>query len=58
MSVPAPASRAGRCCTAGRRQGWRRQLRGITRNNVAALDVDIPLGVFTTVTGVSGSGKS
>ncbi|WLA01899.1 excinuclease ABC subunit UvrA [Xanthomonas translucens] len=34
------------------------QLRGITRNNVAALDVDIPLGVFTTVTGVSGSGKS
>ncbi|MBD9368624.1 excinuclease ABC subunit UvrA [Xanthomonas sp. XNM01] len=34
------------------------QLRGITRNNVAGLDVDIPLGVFTTVTGVSGSGKS
>jgi len=34
------------------------QLRGITRNNVDALDVDIPLGVFTTVTGVSGSGKS
>lgn len=34
------------------------QLRGITRNNVRALDVDLPLGVFTTVTGVSGSGKS
>ncbi|MHC9086353.1 excinuclease ABC subunit UvrA [Luteimonas sp. RIT-PG2_3] len=34
------------------------QLRGITRNNVEDLDVDIPLGVFTTVTGVSGSGKS
>ncbi|MET0289076.1 MAG: excinuclease ABC subunit UvrA, partial [Pseudoxanthomonas sp.] len=34
------------------------QLRGITRNNVDALDVEIPLGVFTTVTGVSGSGKS
>ncbi len=34
------------------------QLRGITRNNVDGLDVDIPLGVFTTVTGVSGSGKS
>ncbi len=34
------------------------QLRGITRNNVDGLDVDIPLGVFTTVTGISGSGKS
>ncbi len=34
------------------------QLRGIARNNVEGLDVDIPLGVFTTVTGVSGSGKS
>ncbi|MEA9860822.1 excinuclease ABC subunit UvrA [Xanthomonas campestris pv. raphani] len=34
------------------------QLRRITRNNVQALDVDLPLGVFTTVTGVSGSGKS
>ena len=33
-------------------------LRGITRNNLAELDVDFPLGVFTTVTGVSGSGKS
>ncbi|CEJ41745.1 excinuclease ABC subunit UvrA [Xanthomonas citri pv. bilvae] len=37
--------------------GWL-QLRGITRNNVRALDVDLPLGVFTTVTGVSGSSKS
>ncbi len=37
--------------------GWL-QLRGITRNNVRGLDVDLPLGVFTTVTGVSGSGKS
>ncbi|MCW0365488.1 UvrABC system protein A [Xanthomonas sacchari] len=34
------------------------QLREVSRNNVVALDVDIPLGVFTTVTGVSGSGKS
>ena len=34
------------------------QLRGITRNNLSALDVDIPLGVFTSVSGVSGSGKS
>jgi len=34
------------------------QLRGITRNNLEQLDVDIPLRVFTSVTGVSGSGKS
>ncbi|MFT4118380.1 excinuclease ABC subunit A [Bradyrhizobium sp.] len=33
-------------------------LRGITRNNLNSLDVDIPLGVFTSVTGISGSGKS
>jgi excinuclease ABC subunit A len=34
------------------------KLRGVTRNNLNQLDVDIPLGVFTSVTGVSGSGKS
>jgi excinuclease ABC subunit A len=33
-------------------------LAGVTRNNLESLDVAIPLGVFTTVTGVSGSGKS
>ena len=31
---------------------------GSTRNNLHDLDVAFPLGVFTTVTGVSGSGKS
>ena len=34
------------------------RLRDVTRNNLAALDVDLPLGLFTSVTGVSGSGKS
>jgi excinuclease ABC subunit A len=34
------------------------KLRGVTRNNLARLDVDIPLGIFTSVTGISGSGKS
>ena len=33
-------------------------LEGITRNNLDHLDVRIPLGVLTAVTGVSGSGKS
>src|SRR5688500_11264642 len=37
--------------------GWLR-LAGITRNNLHRLAVDFPLGTFTTVTGVSGSGKS
>jgi excinuclease ABC subunit A len=38
-------------------KGWLR-LAGVTRNNLHKLDVNFPLGVFTTVTGVSGSGKS
>jgi excinuclease ABC subunit A len=38
-------------------RGWLR-LTGVTRNNLNQLDVAFPLGVFTTVTGVSGSGKS
>ena len=31
---------------------------GATENNLKKIDVDIPLGIFTCVTGVSGSGKS
>lgn len=38
-------------------KGWLR-LQGVSRNNLKDLDVDFPLGVLTTVTGVSGSGKS
>jgi excinuclease ABC subunit A len=34
------------------------ELEDVTRNNLDKLDVRLPLGVFTTVTGVSGSGKS
>ncbi|MDB4912156.1 MAG: excinuclease subunit [Gemmatimonadetes bacterium] len=37
--------------------GWL-ELEDVTRNNLDKLDVRLPLGVFTTVTGVSGSGKS
>ena len=33
-------------------------LRGIERNNLQGIDVAFPLGAFTSVTGVSGSGKS
>ena len=34
------------------------KVRGASENNLKNLDVDIPLGVFTCITGVSGSGKS
>ncbi|MDP3761770.1 MAG: excinuclease ABC subunit UvrA [Ramlibacter sp.] len=48
----APHARAQR-----RPQGWLR-LENVTRNNLRGLDVAFPLGCFTVVTGVSGSGKS
>jgi excinuclease ABC subunit A len=34
------------------------KLEGVERNNLQGLGVEFPLGVLTTVTGVSGSGKS
>ena len=37
--------------------GWLK-LEGVTRNNLKDLNVDFPLGCFTSVTGISGSGKS
>ena len=33
------------------------QIKGATENNLKNLDVKIPLGVFTCITGVSGSRK-
>ena len=48
----APARRAPR-----QAQGWLR-LEGISRNNLDNLSAEFPLGCFTAVTGVSGSGKS
>jgi len=37
--------------------GWL-ELSGVSRNNLTNLQVSLPLGVLTSVTGVSGSGKS
>ena len=34
------------------------EIRGADRHNLQSVDVDIPLGVLTVVTGVAGSGKS
>jgi len=38
-------------------KAWLR-LEGVTRNNLHGLDVALPIGCFTAVTGISGSGKS
>lgn len=35
-----------------------REIRGATENNLQNVDVDLPLGVLTVITGVAGSGKS
>ena len=34
------------------------EIKGASENNLKNIDVNVPLGVFTSVTGVSGSGKS
>ena len=50
MKIPVPEHRA-------EPTGWLK-IRGAKENNLKNIDVDIPLGVMTCVTGVSGSGKS
>jgi excinuclease ABC subunit A len=50
LEIPLPQQRRRATGTLG--------IRGATANNLKAVDIDIPLGVMTCVTGVSGSGKS
>jgi excinuclease ABC subunit A len=42
------------------RKAWKKSINihGARENNLKNIDVEIPLGVFTVITGVSGSGKS
>ncbi|HAM15637.1 MAG TPA: excinuclease ABC subunit UvrA [Eggerthellaceae bacterium] len=49
IAVPAERRKPGRGCV---------KLAGATANNLKNLDVEIEVGTFTVVTGVSGSGKS
>ncbi|HEX8373277.1 MAG TPA: excinuclease ABC subunit UvrA [Chthoniobacterales bacterium] len=49
-SIPVPAKRR-------KAKSWL-TVKGATENNLRDLDVKFPLGLFTCVTGVSGSGKS
>jgi excinuclease ABC subunit A len=50
IEVPAERTKAKR--------GKRLRIKGAAHNNLRSVDVDLPLGLFTAVTGVSGSGKS
>ena len=50
MQIPVPDTR--RVPT-----GWL-QIKGAAENNLKKINVSVPLGIFTCVTGVSGSGKS
>ncbi|MBR3025131.1 MAG: excinuclease ABC subunit UvrA, partial [Oscillospiraceae bacterium] len=50
-SIPVPEKRR-------KGNGLFLSVRGAAQNNLKHVDVDIPLGTFTCVTGVSGSGKS
>ena len=50
LKIPVPETRR-------QPKGWLR-VKGCRENNLKNIDIDVPLGVMTIVTGVSGSGKS
>ena len=50
LKIPVPAGR--------RKPTSFLKIKGARENNLKSIDVDVPLGVMTCVTGVSGSGKS
>ena len=53
LAIPVPKKRI----SPSEEKGWLEVI-GATENNLQNIDVRIPLGTFTCVTGVSGSGKS
>ena len=58
--VPLRRAASSRCrpCAARRRRARRCAIVGATGNNLKNVTAEIPLGLFTCITGVSGSGKS
>ena len=50
LTIPVPKRRKG--------NGKHIKITGCRKNNLRSIDVDIPLGEFVVITGVSGSGKS
>ena len=50
LTIPVPKRRKG--------NGKHLKITGCAKNNLKNIDVDIPLGEFVVITGVSGSGKS
>jgi excinuclease ABC subunit A len=52
MGIPVPAERRKA------KKGRQLSLKGATGNNLKNVSVDIPLGMFVAITGVSGGGKS
>ena len=50
LTIPVPKRRKG--------NGRHIRITGCRKNNLRSIDVDIPLGEFVVITGVSGSGKS
>lgn len=55
--APTPAEKAYSGTLPHSDRGWM-ILKGARKNNLQSIDVPFPLGAFTVVTGVSGSGKS
>lgn len=51
LTIPVPKERSNG-------NGKMISIRGVAKNNLKNIDVDIPLGKFVVITGVSGSGKS
>ena len=51
LAIPVPPTRR-------RPTGQKLRVLGASEHNLKGIDVDVPLGLFTVVTGVSGSGKS
>ncbi|AMY11284.1 Excinuclease ABC subunit A [Luteitalea pratensis] len=51
LAIPVPATRR-------KPTGQKLRVLGATEHNLKNIDVEVPLGLFTVVTGVSGSGKS